>query len=182
MSLDLVLFKFLHPLAGQFQLFDMAVIFLAKYLPYLLVMAVIFFVLRHKVWKEKILVFITVALSLILSRGILTEVIRFFYDRPRPFEALNFTPLFLDSNPSFPSGHAAFFFALAFAVFYFNRKWGSWFLIFAFVNSLARVISGVHWPSDILGGIGAALFSFGVVYILLKPLISASSHLLKGPS
>lgn len=167
--MDVIFFRFIHSLSGQLYLLDSLAIFLAKYLPYFLVLAALIFVFRVKPFKEKVFVFVTLALSIILSKGIITEVIRFLYDRPRPFEVLGFEPLFLGMNPSFPSGHAAFFFALSIALFFFNRKVGWWFLGFSALNSLARIFVGIHWPSDILGGVVVAFVSFLIVIYLLKP-------------
>ena len=171
--MDLALFNFLHSLVGRFYLLDTAAVFFAKYLPYILVLAALVFVFRIKPLKERIFVSVTLALSVILSRGIVTELIRFFYDRARPFETLGFEPLFTNVNSAFPSGHAAFLFALSIALFYVSakggRRWGLWFLGFSVLNGLARVFVGIHWPSDILGGAAVAIISFLVVQSLLKP-------------
>lgn len=175
--MDSTLFQFFQSLTGKSELLDSSIFFLAKYLTYLIVALFIFFTLKQDLWKKKVLVFITGALAVILSRGIITELIRFVYDRPRPFEALDFEPLFLDLHPSFPSGHAAFLFALGAAVFYFNKKWGWWFLGLALINGLARMAAGVHFPSDILGGILVALFSFWAIWQFMKPYIQELSKL-----
>lgn len=166
--MDLEIFRIFHSVAGRSGLFDWLAIFLANYLPYLMVAAWLFFILRLKNWRQKIFIFIFTALALILARGVITEVIRFFYQRPRPFEFLDFQPLFLNDGPAFPSGHAAFLFALGFTVFFFNKKWGWWFLGLALANGLARVVGGVHWPADILIGLLVGLVSFWTVKILLK--------------
>lgn len=170
--MDIFLFQIVHSLAGRLYFLDSLAVFFAKYLPYILVIVALILVFRIKPLKEKIFVFITLALSVILSRGIITEVIRFFYDRARPFEVLGFNPLIPDINPSFPSGHAAFFFALSIAMFYFpalgGRRWGWWFLGFSTLNSLARMFVGIHWLSDILGGAAIAFVSVLIVRRLLK--------------
>ena len=76
-----------------------------------------------------------------------------------------------------PSGHATFFFALAFAIFYFlkydkrnaaaKRKWNWLFMGGAVIMGVARVFAGVHWPSDILAG---AVIGFLSVFLIKKIL------------
>jgi undecaprenyl-diphosphatase len=53
---------------------------------------------------------------------------------------------------SFPSGHAAVAFALAFTIFFADREWGWAFLVIATLVSLGRVFVGVHYPLDVVGG------------------------------
>lgn len=166
--MDLFIFNAIHSLANQLNILDWFAIFLAKYLPYILIIALIIFFLREKSWKEKIFLAVFAGLTAILSRGLLTEIIRFIYDRPRPFEALGFMSLIPNGDPSFPSGHAALFFALALAVFKFDKLWGKWFLAAAFAISLARIFVGIHYPSDILGGFAIALISFLIIDRLIK--------------
>ncbi|MCP6719912.1 MAG: phosphatase PAP2 family protein [Patescibacteria group bacterium] len=181
--MDLFFFQIIHSLAGRLYFLDSLAIFFAKHLPYILVIVALIFVFRIKPLREKIFVFVTLALSVILSRGIITEVIRFFYDRSRPFEVLDFNPLILDINPSFPSGHAAFFFALSIAIFYFSafdgRRWGWWFLGFSALNSLARVFVGIHWLSDILGAVVIAFVSVLIVRRLLKSYMPGKAEVVR---
>ena len=81
------------------------------------------------------------------------ELIRFFWERPRPFVENNITPLIEHAaSASFPSGHAAFFFALGAIVYFYNKKAGILFLLGAAILSSARVFAFLHWPSDILAG------------------------------
>ncbi len=147
---------------------DGFVVFLAKYLIYFLVLGMFFLIFSMKTSREKFFAFIVVALTAVLSRGIFTEIIRFFYDKERPFEKLGFDPLFLKLTSSFPSGHAAFLFAVSIAILYFNRFWGFWFLGLSLLVGVSRIAAGVHFPSDILGGAVLALFSFVIVEKLLK--------------
>jgi undecaprenyl-diphosphatase len=61
--------------------------------------------------------------------------------------------LIVESNfTSFPSGHSTFAFALAFSIFLYDKKYGSIFLIMAFLVSLGRIFTGVHFPFDIFIG------------------------------
>ena len=169
-NFDLLIFSLIHNLAGKSRLLDFLGIFLAGYLGYLLVLAAVVIIAMESDWKKRFLNFSFMALSLIISRGIITEVIRAVYYRPRPFIALDFTPLIAEANHgAFPSGHATFFFALAGIIWLLDKKWGWRFLIAASLMGLARVFVGVHWPLDILGGAVVGIFS---VWAVNKYLIS----------
>lgn len=90
-----------------------------------------------------------------------------FRERPFADAALNFQlPYhvdFLDHMihwSSFPSDHAALFFALATCIFFVSRGAGIFALLHAFfVVSLPRVYMGMHYPTDIVVGalIGVSL-------------------------
>lgn len=165
---DLSIFNFIHGLAGQSRLLDWLGIFLADYLGYVLIFAVLVLILKT---RRRFQFFAFVILSALLSRGLLTEFIRFIYSRPRPPLVAGINPLIdYAASASFPSGHAALYFALAFAVWHFNRRWGYWFLLGAALIGVARVLVGVHWPLDILGGALLGLLSAIVVkWILPEP-------------
>lgn len=91
-------------------------------------------------------------ISAVIARLGVTELIRFLYHRPRPFSALPAHQLLTDNAWSFPSGHATFFFAMATAIYLYNKKWGVFFFTAAILMTISRVIAGIHYPSDIVGG------------------------------
>jgi len=162
MTLDTQLLYLLNGLAGQSPLFDALAVFLSVYLAYILIavfLILLFFSQYSK--REKTQILLVTAVSSVIARFGITELIRFFYHRPRPFLDLATTQLLENNNWSFPSGHAAFFFALATAVYLYNKKWGVWFFIAALFMAVSRVIAGIHYPSDIIGG---ALIGVAVVY------------------
>ncbi len=177
------LFYYLNNLAGKSVYFDNLVVFCAEYLAYFLVavfLLLLFFSKKDRVSKLKILIFS--GLSVLLARGIITEIIRYFYHHPRPFvnNAVH-QLIFNETSGSFPSGHAAFFFALAMAItlgHLVSKRTLSVSIIFflgAILIGLARVIAGVHWPLDILGGAIIGIFSAWIIYQFLnldKKLIS----------
>lgn len=152
-SFDINIFNAIHGVAGRFWFLDMLGIFLAEYSGYFLIVAALIFIIRETPMKKRLMYFFYVALAVIFSRGLIVLLIRFFYYRPRPFLVFNFTPLVApDMSSSFPSGHAAFYFALAFAILYLNKKVGWWFILVAALMGTARIFVGVHWLSDILAG------------------------------
>lgn len=168
-SFDNSLFRVIYSLAHQNKFFDGLIVFLAGYLQYILIVLAIFLLfLKEKDWRRRIFVGSVFALSVILSRGLITEIIRFFYHRSRPFMVLNIPPLINhNASGSFPSGHMVIYFVLALTIFLLSRKWAWFFVGSVILMGLARIFAGVHWPTDILGGILIALFS----YFLIKKIL-----------
>lgn len=167
-------FLFIHNLSGRNVFLDDLGVFFAQYLPYLLVIAFLVLVWYEDGWRKKLYVFCEGAISVILARGIVTEVIRFFYHSVRPFAFYNFMPLINESGWSFPSGHMTWFFALSLAVWYANHKWGWWFFALSALIGIARIFAGVHWPTDIVGG---AIIGLAVAWLVHWALKSSREKL-----
>ena len=168
--MNLYLFNIIFGLSHRNFLADDLGVFLAQYLPYLLVLGAAIFVFLFEGWKKRFLVAGEILLSIILSWGIITNAIKFFYHAARPFQALNLAPLIMKQDGGFPSEHAAILFALAMTIFYFSKKLGWWYLAFALVVGLARIFAGVHWPVDILGGAVIGVVSAWLIHELVKPI------------
>jgi len=168
---DRAVFEAIYSLSRQSKFLDFVGIFLANYVGYFLILAVLVLLFLKKDWRSRFFYLSLIALSVLLSRWVITEIIRFVYNRPRPFVELGFAPLI--SPPAgwaFPSGHAAVFFALAFAVWFIDRRWFLWFLAVTVLMGLARIFVGVHWPLDILAGALVALTSAVIIrWILPRP-------------
>ncbi|MBI1839061.1 MAG: phosphatase PAP2 family protein [Candidatus Colwellbacteria bacterium] len=167
MALDLKLFNIFNSLAGKFYIFDSLIIFLAEYLQYFLIS--IFLLLILFPWQAKrgkLKIFWVTVVSIVVARLGVTELIRFFYHRPRPFVTHQVHQLISESDWSFPSGHSAFFFAMATAIYLYNKKWGIGFFIAAIFMNISRIIGGVHYPLDILGGAAVGiLVAYSVFYL-----------------
>ena len=103
--------------------------------------------------------------AVLVSRGIITEIIKRIISRSRPYEILNVHQLLADHDTgvSFPSGHATIYFAIAFAFWGTRYFWP--FFILACLGSMARVFVGVHYPLDILVG---AIIGTLTSWILLR--------------
>jgi len=165
---NVTIFNFIHGWSGHVVLADVAAVFFAEYLPYLLVVGFLILIFRRPGSRRRFYLFAEGSLAVILARGILTEVIRFFYPVARPFVLLGFSPMISESGPSFPSGHMAWFFALAAIIWFADRKWGMWFFALSVLMGIARIYVGVHWPADILGGIVVGLASGWFIHWLLR--------------
>jgi undecaprenyl-diphosphatase len=147
--------------------------FCGEVLPYILFL---FFVIRLfmvKSLKLRYYYFFLASLAVIISRGIVTEVIRFLFEVSRPFVELGFDPLINHAaTPSFPSGHMAFLIPLTIVVAKMNRRAGWQFGALTLLVGISRVFSGVHWISDILGGIAVGVFAFWAAKNLLPKKLS----------
>ena len=173
MAYDIKLFYLLNNLSGKLEIFDWIVVFTVEYLGWFVVVAFLAFLYFSLFSKsEKFRIFLVTIISVVLSRFVITEIIRFIYCRPRPFMIYTLNQLVEDANCSFPSGHAAFFFALAMAIYFYNKKWGWAFFVATILISLSRVVAGVHYPTDIVAGaVMGVISSYLVFYFAKKYLI-----------
>src|SRR3989344_2289030 len=169
MSFNQSIFESIFAISGKSSFIDLSGIFLAKYFPYILIFVFLIILFFEKNWKIRFRNFALVSLPIIIARGIALELFRFLYYKPRPELVVSIQPL-IDTPgvSSFPSGHAAVFFALAIAVFFINRKLGYWFFAGAILIGLARIFTGVHWPMDIIAGFFVGVISAYLVKKLLK--------------
>ena len=106
----------------------------------------------------------------IVFQAVLILVIKFSVRRRRP--PGEWGAIYRNTDPhSFPSGHAARAALLAVMAFGLGPPWFGWILIiWAPLVSLARVMMGVHYLSDVLVGILIGIIiGFGV--LAAQPLI-----------
>ena len=152
-GLDAQLALLLNDIVGQSPFLDGVIVFLASYLAYgLLALLLVFALLSSYSWRERAELLLVAGVSALVARFGVAELIRFFYHRPRPFTDLPVDQLLTSTEWSFPSGHATFFFALATVVYLYDKKWGTGFFIAVTLMTVSRVIAGIHYPLDILGG------------------------------
>ena len=157
------IFFFFYNLAHQSKIFDNFIIFLAVYFIYIaIISAGIFLLFYYKVipsrnpirefrnrWKD----FVPVSLSVVIAWFFNKFIAKIIFHVLRPFVVFSqVRPLFPETGFAFPSGHSAVAATLAFALFYTNKKIGYVFMFFALFIGVSRVISGVHFPVDILAG------------------------------
>lgn len=169
MPIDVKIFYFFNNLAGQWPVLDQLFVFFGYYFPYFLAAAFLFILYFFKYSnRERWQMFLTVAISTIVARFGVVSFIRLFYQRPRPFLEYQVNQLIAKNEFSFPSGHAAFFFAMAVAIYFYNKKWGAWFFAGAVLISLARVAAGIHYPTDILAGAIIGILTAWTVFYFVK--------------
>lgn len=149
MNLNQNIFYFFYNLSHQSESFDKFIVFVAETLPYIVIIfasVFIFFYLKNSK------IFFWVFFSSIFA-WVCAYALKLLFHTDRPFLALlDVTPLWVESGYAFPSGHATFFMALAFAIYLSHKKAGYVFIFLALIIGLARIAAGIHFPVDILGG------------------------------
>ena len=103
-----------------------------------------------------------------LDAWLVTEILKLIVRRPRPFDALANAPGILPapetviahpSSYSFPSGDAALAMGAAVAFAYVSPKYRVPILLLGVAAALARVVVGVHYPLDVVGGMLVGIVS-----------------------
>lgn len=160
-----LIFNWLFSFTHQSSLFDSLTVFAAQDLIWfwviiLLAIAIIFF-RRSETWEA---VIFSVGATIISWSG--SQFLKMLLGTSRPFVNLpvGSTLLTYSGNDAFPSSHATFLFALAAAVYFYNRTLGTISFAVAILVSASRVATGLHWPIDIAGGFFLAL----VIILLLR--------------
>ena len=101
---------------------------------------------------------------------IVLSVFRYMVNRPRPYEAFDMPPVISKDTKgrSFPSRHV--FSAMVIAMtFLLASPWiwlGIGFVIVTGLLAVVRVLSGVHYPSDVLAGAGFAVLISILGYVI----------------
>lgn len=102
---------------------------------------------------------------------VLLSVFRHVVNRPRPYETFGVPPVIPKDTKgkSFPSRHV-FSAALIAMTFLLMSPWiwlGGVFLCVVFMLAVVRVVSGVHYISDVIAGIVAAVAATVIGYVIL---------------
>ena len=108
---------------------------------------------------------LAVVVVTLVGRG-LAEIQKYAIERIRPEDKVHLVPV---STPSFPSGHATssmiVYLTLALVLASHTRwKWPAvaGALVLSFCIGTSRLMLGVHWPTDVVGG-----WAFGLLWVLL---------------
>ncbi|PWW33966.1 MULTISPECIES: undecaprenyl-diphosphatase [Paenibacillus] len=167
--LDYQLFHWINQQAMQLSYLDGIMIFFAKYALFMFPAGMFVYWISKSPQNRMI---VLQAILAACAGTAISFVTGHLLHRDRPFVTHSVIQLISHSaDASFPSDHATVAFACA-AAFWLGRvryRWG-WVLIAAFIM-IARVWSGVHYPSDVAAGalIGmASAWGIGRIFIRMK--------------
>jgi undecaprenyl-diphosphatase len=148
--MDASLFEMINNLAGEIPWLDAVMILSAKYLLVLFAVTLIIFYLTFQAKQQRIA--ILAGVSTLLALGI-AQGIAFLDPRPRPY-LTHIARLLIErtNDPSFPSDHATFCFAIATMIWLYHRRLGSVLLGLALLVGFSRIYVGTHYPTDVIGG------------------------------
>lgn len=142
--------------------------FMARY-------GIVFFFLSfiYLIWRRKISAFFCTLVAMAVAASI-DFLVFIFWQRPRPFLSHpqiilpNLHGLNIDPT-SFPSSHTYIAFAIATSVFlYGHRRLGSFLFILAIFIAVGRIGTGLHYPTDVIGGALLGILSGLIVFLLVK--------------
>ena len=154
-TMDGALFDAINGLAGHHRVLDGVMALLASAGPYALMatLLVLWFLRGARGARDlRQRAVLHATLATVAALWVNQAILR-VWSRPRPF-AVRAAVMLLErsGDPSFPSDHATFSFAVAVALFTAFRGLGCAALVLATLIGFARVFAGEHYVGDVLGG------------------------------
>jgi undecaprenyl-diphosphatase len=168
MNINSELFLDINGLAGNGHAFDQIIIFCASYLVYIIIaiaVALMAYLVYKREWKTVVWFVGALAASFVILK-----IAQYIHPGVRPFTAEKGVIQLIKHAPgtSFPSDHTTITAAIAFAFIFITRyKTTGWLLLLgAAIVGFARIVAGVHYPFDILAGLGTGLIGAGIIGII----------------
>lgn len=114
---------------------------------------------------------VTMLIALIINHVMTNMVLKDLFGRPRPYMVSSEIVTLIKqlSSYSFPSGHTSASFSAALVMFrMMPKKVGIPALILAAMIGFSRMYVGVHYPTDVLGGIAVGIIASVAAYYLVR--------------
>jgi undecaprenyl-diphosphatase len=158
MGIDWKLFQLANSLAGRSPVLDAVIRLLMNDYALTTVLVLVPFALWFSGYspaeRERHQRAVLSTVTALVIANLVVKSLNLVYWRWRPFTFHEVTLLFYHpSDSSFPSNAATVGFCIATSIWLFDRKMGAILYVIAALFGLSRIVGGVHYPSDILGGI-----------------------------
>lgn len=139
--------------------------------------------LYQRFQKRVLLIIVGLLIVILISDMTCAQILKSLFHRERPCHVLDMMPWYSDfdlcsDTYSFPSCHAMNHAAIAIFISpFFRRKYRIYLALWVLIIGYSQVYVGVHYPSDIVGGMAIGLGIGWIVfrmynYILKKMNIS----------
>ncbi|MGE7907163.1 undecaprenyl-diphosphatase [Peribacillus sp. NPDC094092] len=163
------LFRMVNNLGKQYTDLNPFFVFIAEYMIYFLVLAVLLF-LFSRGNKNRIMV-ICAFITLVISE-LLAKTAGQFHSNNQPFAELPNVNKLVEKavNNSFPSDHTIIFFSFCITFWLFKRGWGILWVLLAVLVGISRIWVGVHYPADVLVGAIISIVAAAIVYKMVHKL------------
>ena len=172
MAIDWTLFKLGNSLAGRSPILDTTIRVLmndyALTTGLVLLLFALWFSGESPTVREQNQRAVLSAIASMFLGNLFVKALNLAFYRPRPFADHTVTLLlYRPSDSSFPSNATSVGFCIATSVWLFNREMGLILYVLASLLGFTRLCGGVHYPSDILGGMLIGVFS---AYLIVKKM------------
>src|SRR6266702_4634007 len=107
-------------------------------------------------WTSSLILAVAMVTSMALTDLLITA-----FNLPRPFQvsALGIAARGeIPTNPGFPSGHTTNAFTVATVIWSRYTAWRVPFVVLSISTGISMIILGLHFPSDVLGGVFLGIF------------------------
>ena len=153
-TIELKTFFFFYSFSGRALWLDWLIVLVGEYLlyPVLGVYAYYMYALWGSGQVPELRGYAVALVGALIARIGVSEMIHLFVRRTRPYNALRIPHLLSNTTYAFPSGHTIFLCALGTGLLWVSGVAALLVLLLGFCVGLARVMAGVHYPTDILGG------------------------------
>jgi membrane-associated phospholipid phosphatase len=147
---------------------------------YILVIVLGLSIYLYAIGQRKVI--LITLMALVIARLIISPLIFYFYQKPRPYQKLNYLPvgslfgsLLFSPNTlrhtSYPSDHALSFAAITTVFFWYSPILGSVMILASILNGCGRVILGYHYAIDIISGWIIGIVCGCLVIYWLAPIL-----------
>jgi undecaprenyl-diphosphatase len=116
--------------------------------------------------------FIAVIINFVFTEGLFKHLfLEFIPFRLRPYLAYPdlITPIGYHSiDTSFPSGHTTVTVVLISVLIYYYKRFWPYGAIIVILMMLSRIHNGMHWPTDVLGGLALGICYAALAIVLIR--------------